>query len=122
MKTPNIHVFGYGYELDSYLLREIAQIGYGTYTYIPDCSMVGTAFINFMATALSTFTNNLSLKLNIGRGVDFRGVIGFQQEKDGSYNLGLIQYGQPRNIILEFSHKSLMGGLENLGSYALSYG
>ena len=71
MKTPNIHVFGYGYELDSYLLREIAQIGYGTYTYIPDCSMVGTAFINFMATALSTFTNNLSLKLNIGRGVDF---------------------------------------------------
>lgn len=59
---PNIHTFGYGYELDTNLLTEIAQVGHGTYTYIPDCSMVGTAFVNFMATALSTITNNLIVK------------------------------------------------------------
>lgn len=122
MSTPNIHVFGYGYELNSYLLREIAQIGYGTYTYIPDCSMVGTAFINFMATSLSTYTNNLSLQLEIGRNVDFRGAIGFRRENDGSFNLGLIQYGQPRTIILEFGSRSLMGGLDNLGRFNISYG
>ena len=58
---PNIHVFGYGYELDSSLLSEIAEIGYGTYSYIPDCSMVGTVFVNFMASALSAVTNRLSV-------------------------------------------------------------
>lgn len=63
LPRPNIHVFGYGYELDTYLLSEIAETGHGTYTYIPDCSMVGTAFVNFMASALSTITSNVVLKL-----------------------------------------------------------
>jgi hypothetical protein len=31
--------------------------------YIPDCSMVGTAFVNFIANALSTITNDLVIKL-----------------------------------------------------------
>lgn len=63
LPTPNIHVFGYGYELDTNLLAEIAEVGHGTYTYIPDCSMVGTAFVNFMATALSTITNDFNIKI-----------------------------------------------------------
>ena len=63
MNVPNIHVFGYGYELDSALLAEIAETGKGSYTYIPDCSMVGTAFINFMSNALSTITNHVRLEL-----------------------------------------------------------
>lgn len=62
--SPNIHVFGYGYELDTKLLSEIAQVGNGTYAYIPDCSMVGTVFVNFMAAALSTVTNVAELSLD----------------------------------------------------------
>jgi len=60
---PNIHVFGYGYELDTYLLSEIAEVGYGTYTYIPDCSMVGTSFVNFMANSLATITNDAMISV-----------------------------------------------------------
>lgn len=33
LPTPNIHVFGYGYELDTTLLAEIAEVGYGTYVH-----------------------------------------------------------------------------------------
>jgi hypothetical protein len=61
---PNIHVFGYGYELDTNLLTEISEVGHGTYTMIPDCSMVGTAFVNFVANALSTITNNLTVRVD----------------------------------------------------------
>lgn len=61
---PNIHVFGYGYEIDTGLLGEIAEVGVGVYGYIPDCSMVGTVFVNFMATALSTITNDVTISLN----------------------------------------------------------
>lgn len=63
MPTPNIHVFGYGYELDTNLLMDIAQTGNGTYTYIPDCSMVGTAFVNFMANSLACLTNKFRVRL-----------------------------------------------------------
>lgn len=61
LDTPNFHVFGYGYELDTKLLEEIARKGAGTFAYIPDCSMVGTVFINFMANCLSTITNRTVL-------------------------------------------------------------
>jgi len=47
-----ISSFGFGYQLDSELLEGIARIGNGVYGYCPDCTMVGTVFINYMANAL----------------------------------------------------------------------
>ena len=61
--VPNIHVFGYGYNLDTVLLTGIATIGFGTYGYIPDCSMVGTIFINFLSHTLATITNSIQLRI-----------------------------------------------------------
>lgn len=55
--NSNIHVFGYGYHLDTLLLAGIAKEGVGSYGYIPDCSMVGTIFVNFLSNALATLTN-----------------------------------------------------------------
>ena len=49
-----ISTFAFGYEIDSILMEEIAQIGNGIYGYCPDCTMVGTVFINFMANVLNT--------------------------------------------------------------------
>jgi Mg-chelatase subunit ChlD len=46
--------FGFGYKLDTKLLEAICVEGGGTYGYIPDCSMVGTVFINYCAAALTT--------------------------------------------------------------------
>ena len=53
---PNwsLHTFGFGYKLDSVLLAQIAEWGKGLFGFIPDCSMVGTVFINFVANILST--------------------------------------------------------------------
>lgn len=59
----NVHVFGYGYQLDTVLLTQIASEGIGTYAYIPDCSMVGTIFVNFLSNSLATVTNQATLTL-----------------------------------------------------------
>jgi Mg-chelatase subunit ChlD len=96
MEVPNIHVFGYGYELDTQLLMEIANVGNGTYTYIPDCSMVGTAFINFMANCLSCYTNRIQLTLQPPPGLKLR-ILGCNSLV---YNPGILLYGRPRNIII----------------------
>jgi hypothetical protein len=63
----NIHCFGFGYNLDVKLLESICVEGDGTYGYIPDCSMIGTVFINFASSVLSTVASHVSVDgLHIG--------------------------------------------------------
>lgn len=57
-----LSVFGFGYQLDSVLLRNICEQGGGTFGYIPDCSMVGTVFINTVSTILSTVARNIRVE------------------------------------------------------------
>jgi hypothetical protein len=88
MKNPwSLHAFGFGYSLDSVLLSEIAEFGNGLFGFIPDCTMVGTVFINFMATMLATA---------------HQGVMFDVQYADGNkvtVNTGPLAYGQPRDYV-----------------------
>ena len=59
-----INTFGFGYSLDSLLLRQIATEGGGMYAFIPDSGFVGTAFVNSLANILSTVTTNCQLILS----------------------------------------------------------
>lgn len=61
-----ISTFGFGYSLDTKLLREICETGGGTFGYIPDCSMVGTVFINACANSLSTVAKAVTVELKNG--------------------------------------------------------
>ena len=61
-----INTFGFGYGLDSSLLREISDIGFGSYSFIPDATMVGTVFVNFIANSLLTCATNKVLKIKTG--------------------------------------------------------
>ncbi|CAF1946976.1 unnamed protein product [Rotaria magnacalcarata] len=66
--TCTINTFGFGYDLDSKLLEEIAMLGNsGSYAFIPDGSFVGTIFVNAMATLLTTVATNVqnSIRINI---------------------------------------------------------
>jgi len=56
-----LNTFGFGYNIDSALLYELAEWGNGLFGFIPDCSMVATIFINFLATILTTASTNARL-------------------------------------------------------------
>jgi hypothetical protein len=100
--TSNIHVFGYGYNLDTILLAGIAKEGQGSYGYIPDCSMVGTIFVNFLSNTLATFTNIAELVIYPQNNTKLTAIAGFDNIQ-GNIGLGGIQYGQSRDILFHFS-------------------
>ncbi len=66
LKMPypwTLHTYGFGYNLDSQLLSEIAEWGGGQFGFIPDCTMVGTVFINALANILSTARRSSTLSI-----------------------------------------------------------
>lgn len=62
--TCSINTFGFGYELDSKLLEDIAILGNsGSYGFIPDGSFVGTIFVNAVTTLLTTVATNVQVRM-----------------------------------------------------------
>ncbi len=89
----SIHTFAYGYDVDSALVSQIANMSQGVFGYIPDGTMVGTVFINTMSAILSTVYNDVLIDIK-RQGTDIN-----QSEK---IYLGSILYGQPRTILIPF--------------------
>lgn len=90
-RSFSINTFGFGYSLDSRMLNDIAVLGDGYYGYIPDCTMVGTIFVNFLANTLSIAHNTLALHLESKQMQEI-----FGGEK--VIQLGAVRYGQTRSI------------------------
>jgi hypothetical protein len=59
-----INTFGFGYSLDSTLLRYISNVGNGMYAFIPDSGFVGTTFVNALANTLTTVIPSSELVIN----------------------------------------------------------
>ena len=58
-----ISTFAFGYQVDSKLMEEISKIGNGIYGYCPDCTMVGTIFVNFMSNILTTIESTIKIEV-----------------------------------------------------------
>lgn len=95
MPTFTISTFGFGYDVDSKLLDLIARHGSGTYGFIPDCSMVGTVFVNWVSNVLATYVTNSHLIVmnEIGKTLI---------EK---YTIGPIVFDQTRDLIFNVNNK-----------------
>jgi hypothetical protein len=81
----NLSTFGLGYSLDSVLLAKLAEMGGGIFGFIPDVSMVGTVFINFIATAAASGCRNAELTIKVN-GIESK------------MNTGLLSIGHPRDF------------------------
>ena len=44
-------------------MEEIAKVGNGIYGYCPDCTMVGTIFVNFMSNILTTIESTVKIEV-----------------------------------------------------------
>ncbi|KAK4234893.1 hint-domain-containing protein [Achaetomium macrosporum] len=128
-----IHTFGFGYRLESGLLKSIAEVGGGSYSFIPDAGMLGTVFIHAVANLQSTFVNNARLRLTYpsylrlqettGEAVDKQEPIQLEGDVPSSLTslnilLSNLQYGQSRDLYLRFgnSAKAIQAEVETGGT------
>jgi Mg-chelatase subunit ChlD len=63
-----ISTFGFGYNLKSELLNDIAMEGGGSYSFIPDSGFVGTIFVNALSNQLNSFAKYATLSLEVTSG------------------------------------------------------
>jgi len=105
-----ISTFGFGYELDSELLSDIAIAGSGTYAFIPDAGFVGTVFVNAMTNLLVTFAKDAMLTLTPLNGAALLqdGVLGGHptERLDGGaarLALGCLQFGQTKDVVAQMA-------------------
>lgn len=100
-----MNTFGFGYNLDSKLLVDLARAGAGTFAFVPDAPIVGTVFVNSIANVLSTATQDAKLHLTCKNGASFAGpVSGDHSTEDVTWgrcvSIGPCSYGQAREIVV----------------------
>jgi Mg-chelatase subunit ChlD len=100
---PRINTFGFGYNVDVQVLKNLSTISQGSFGFIPDSNFVGTVIINNLANTMCTLYNNTTLSIILPK--DNYKILGdykFQKTTWGAkINIGDIKIGQPRHIIVE---------------------
>ena len=84
----NLSTFGFGYSLNSVLLTQLSEMGGGSFGFIPDCTMIGTVLINWVANALVTGTRNAVVQYTVNDGAPT------------TFSTGPIAMGQPRDFLV----------------------
>lgn len=97
---PTIYTFGFGYSLDTELLVDIAKIGNGNFSFIPDSGFVGTIIVHSIANISTTIARNAKLNIQPSNSYKIKKVIGYDTES--LINLDTIHYGQNKDIIIIF--------------------
>lgn len=106
IKLPNIYTFGFGYSLDTDLLVNIAKIGNGNFSFIPDSGFVGTIFIHALANIGTIIANNCIINLDYTCN-EFKNkseCIGYDIN---NINISTINYGSSKTILFKILNKDL---------------
>jgi len=112
--TTPIYTFGFGYNLQTTLLYNLAKYSNGGNAHIPDGNMIATVFCNFIATILCSVVMNLQLHITPKRtnSASFNNLLvgDFAYNFDPInqkyiYDIGTVQLQQERNIVLNFEDK-----------------
>lgn len=91
---PTIYTFGFGYSLDTELLADIANIGNGTFSFIPDSGFVGTIMIHAIANIKSICATNAIININTENGTTIKKIYG------GDTKINNVNYGETRELIV----------------------
>jgi len=100
-----ISTFGFGYTMDSPLLKALSLEGGGMYAFIPDSGFVGTAFVNALANILVTTAVDVKLKLEFDEGITVQSVPHFEDGNTivaswgADVCLGSVQAGENRSVV-----------------------
>ncbi len=109
-----IQTFGFGYNLDSTLLDELAICGGGAYAFVPEPMFVGTSFVNALANTLCCAGFDASLSLEATNGAVFDQVLGGHPVETASWgikaSLGTLLFGQVRTVVVRADLSKLPPG------------
>ena len=108
LSQVRISTFGFGYNVNSQLLADIARVGRSIYAFIPDASFVGTVFVNAVSNILATATTSqLTLKLEATKDVKLTGISSGQDSHKTEWGLQVelpsLLYGQTLEILVQTS-------------------
>jgi hypothetical protein len=90
-KMPKVqfNTFGFSNAINSLGLKTLAVKGNGLFCYIPDQSMIGTIFVNFIANTFRVFAQEVFLELSDG--------YEFTNKK---MNRAILQYGTAKHFLI----------------------
>lgn len=89
-----VHTFGFGREVESVLLDEIAEETGGLYAYIPDASLVGSVFISTLANLFTTLATAATLRLE-------------SEGRVAEIKMGMLHQEQTRAVVLATSEANV---------------
>jgi len=102
--------FGFGYEIDSPLLVQLADYCGGSYAFIPDGGFVGTCFVNAVSNLLTTMSLDATLTLEADNDAEILDVLGgLPWTRNGDtirVSLNALQYGQSKDVVVRMKMKS----------------
>ena len=94
-----VNTFGFGYNLDTALLTQLARATQGSYSFIPDIGLVGSIFVHAMANLCTSTNKHLRLA------IETEGTIDLPDAEKTSWGyfipIGRITKGQSRDIFIE---------------------
>lgn len=100
---PTIHMFGFGYEMESELLTQMATEAHGLFTFIPDASFVGTAFVHAVANLRTACATNVRLRVEFDDGtLDPLCLPHTRTSWGAEVALGAVYQGQTRDVVCTF--------------------
>jgi hypothetical protein len=89
--------YGFGYNLNSELLMNLSRVSGGDgYSFIPDASILGTAFIHGLSNLLTTAIYNPTLTITLSKDVRFS-----DGQTQIEVQLDSLKYGQDKNLVFE---------------------
>uniref|UniRef100_A0A6C0EKR0 VWFA domain-containing protein n=1 Tax=viral metagenome TaxID=1070528 RepID=A0A6C0EKR0_9ZZZZ len=100
---PVIDTFGFGYQLDSKLMHDISSYTEGSFSFIPDGTMVGTIFINDCANTLSIVAEGVSVHVTGNECKWLGGYPSDDRAPNGTtiIHLGSMRVGQKKGLWLK---------------------
>lgn len=100
----SVSTVGFGYNLNSELLRTIADKTGGMYVFIPDSGLVGTVFLNLIANVQVTAAIGLTLKVALPEGFPVATLRAHPLLKPAvssfTGSVGTVQFGQTRDLLV----------------------
>jgi len=111
----DIDTFAFGYDNpDTTLMRQIAESTGGSFAFVPDSSMMGTAFVHAVANAVCTVARDVTLRFHSGGD----GPV----SEEGQRKVGTLMSGQPRRVLVPPGTVSVSLSYEDLLSTESDWG